>query len=84
MSVAHVPRSLRTSLNYSRALDDRAPYIYVHDPPAGIAKENLATEAYPVQINDARGHESRFTLDTTGFQFTTHVTPETWADFGRS
>ena len=76
MSEAHAPRHVRTSLNYFRALDDRSPYVYVHDPPAGIAQENLGTEPYSVQINDARGQESEFALDSAGFQFVNHASIE--------
>ncbi|KAH9936623.1 uncharacterized protein B0H18DRAFT_868366 [Fomitopsis serialis] len=75
-SAVQTPRDVLTSLYYFRALDDRAPYQYVHDPPAGIAKENLGVQAYPVKIDDARGREIEFTLDNSGFQFITHVSEE--------
>ena len=76
MSIAHASRDVRASLNYFRALDSRPPYIYVHDPPAGIMKENLGVETCSVQISDARGHQSKFTLDNSGFQFMRHVSAE--------
>ncbi|OBZ68697.1 Uncharacterized protein in dcmA 3'region [Grifola frondosa] len=50
-------------------MDDEAPYQYVEGHPEGEPQNNIGTDPQPVVIHDARGNESAYTLDTTGFQY---------------
>jgi len=53
----------------------------VHDTP-GIPQHNVLHEAYQnIVVNDIRGHEDDFCLDTQGFQLVTNDTSMTNDDF---
>ncbi|PCH39975.1 hypothetical protein WOLCODRAFT_98070 [Wolfiporia cocos MD-104 SS10] len=70
------PHDVPTTLNYYAPIGDEPPYQYVYDPPEGTPKNNLGTDPQPAVINDARGRESDFSIDTSGFQFVKHVSAE--------
>lgn len=70
------PHDIPTTLNYFAALDDDAPYQYVYDPPEGVPKNNVGADPHPVVIHDARGRESEFSIDTSGFQYVKHISAE--------
>ena len=70
------PRDVPATLNYYHSADGEGPYQYVSDPPEGVPKNNIKTEAYDVVIHDARGKEDTIGLDKTGFQYIRHVSQE--------
>jgi len=74
------PHDVPTTLNYYAPIGDEAPYQYASEPPTGTAKNNIGQDPHPVVVHDARGRESEFTIDTTGFQYVKHVSAET--EFG--
>ena len=43
------------------------------DPSTGTRKTNISREAFPVNIENVRGREAEYTLDTAGFQFFQHA-----------
>jgi len=47
--------------------DGSTPFSYVYDPPEGKPKQNYGTEAVKVVIQDIRGKESIFSVDSSGF-----------------
>ncbi|OBZ76059.1 hypothetical protein A0H81_03311 [Grifola frondosa] len=63
------PRDVSTTLNYYAPIGDEAPYQYVYDAPEGKLRDNLGSDPQPVIVQDVRGNESAYTLDTTGFQY---------------
>lgn len=71
------PHDVSTTLNYYVPEGDEAPYRYTYEPPAGKKESNIGIDPKPAVVHDARGRESEFTLDTTGFQFVKHVSSET-------
>ncbi|KAH9841816.1 uncharacterized protein C8Q71DRAFT_738925 [Rhodofomes roseus] len=72
------PHDVQTTLNYYAPLDGstEAPYQYVYDPPEGVAKNNLDVDPHPAVIYDARGRDSEFSIDTSGFQFVKYPSVE--------
>ncbi|KAI0359276.1 hypothetical protein OH77DRAFT_1434553 [Trametes cingulata] len=79
MAATHTvaPHDVPTTFNYYLATDGgaEAPYQYaLLDPPAGKPASNIGEDEHQVVVHDARGRESEFTLDTTGFQFVTWPT----------
>ncbi len=70
ISVPEPPRGdVVAPLNfYSPPTDGSAPYNLAGDVPAGAIPRNFGTSTHPVQIHDARGAESTFTLDVDAFQ----------------
>jgi len=70
------PHDVPTTLNYYAAIGDETPYQYVYEPPEGVQKNNIGTDPQPVVVHDARGRESEFSIDTSGFQFVKHVSAE--------
>ncbi|GJJ11693.1 hypothetical protein Clacol_005929 [Clathrus columnatus] len=70
VEVASVP----TSLNYFKPpLDGSKPWIRVEpDPKTGERPMNYSKEEQQVIIENVRGHESEYDLDTTGFLFHQH------------
>ncbi|KZT64908.1 hypothetical protein DAEQUDRAFT_732002 [Daedalea quercina L-15889] len=71
-------REVPTTLNYYAPLDNdpEPPYAYVADPPAGKPKTNVGSDPHPAVVYDARGHESEFNIDKTGFQWVKHPSVE--------
>ncbi|KAI0647770.1 hypothetical protein C8Q79DRAFT_924869 [Trametes meyenii] len=63
------PHDVQTTLNYYTPIGDEAPYQYIVDTPAGREPNNLGVDTRSVVVRDARGRESEFTLDSSGFQF---------------
>lgn len=45
-------------------------------PEEGMAAMKAMDEKHPVQVQDIRGQEARFTLDQNGFQYVRHGIPE--------
>ncbi|GJJ11677.1 hypothetical protein Clacol_005913 [Clathrus columnatus] len=70
VEIASVP----TSLNYFKPpLDGSKPWVQVNpDPKTGEQPMNYSKEAQQVIIENVRGHESEYDLDTTGFLFHQH------------
>lgn len=61
--------SVSATLNYYAPLGDDVPYTYAYEAPDGRPQTNVGQDPHPVVIHDARGNESKFSLDTTGFAF---------------
>jgi hypothetical protein len=56
---------------------------YLHRLPAltGFARTNIVSRKQPVQIFEVSGHEHLFTLDSSGFEFTSFDQPiQAWTD----
>ncbi|KAI8608543.1 hypothetical protein BC830DRAFT_1071941 [Chytriomyces sp. MP71] len=56
---------------YAGTNDGQPPYAYIginRTPPTGQPRNNTLSESKVVTVTDMRGIESRFTLDTFGFQ----------------
>ncbi|KAH6656851.1 hypothetical protein BKA67DRAFT_532096 [Truncatella angustata] len=69
INFAHRPGPGQTAINY------------VEDPPAGEPKRNLVVNAQDVIIEDIRGRESQFNLDTDAFAAISGVPPSAERDF---
>ncbi|KZT64907.1 hypothetical protein DAEQUDRAFT_769251 [Daedalea quercina L-15889] len=71
-------REVPTTLNYYAPLDNdrEPPYTYVGDPPTGKLKTNISNDPHPAVVYDARGHESEFDIDKTGFQWVKYPSVE--------
>lgn len=78
-----VPRGpVTATLNfYSPPLDSSIPRQYVADPPPGEVQRNYGDNPQPVSIQDARGHESIFTLDRDAFQIIQSVPESSESEF---
>ncbi|KZT09387.1 uncharacterized protein LAESUDRAFT_647013 [Laetiporus sulphureus 93-53] len=70
------PHDVPTTLNYYAPVGNEAPFQYVETPPEGKPQNNIGLDPHPVVIQDARGRESEYSIDTTGFQFVKHVSAE--------
>jgi len=70
------PRDVPTTLNYYIPTDDFPAYNYVEEPPEGVVRTNVGTDARSVIIHDVRGREDTIGLNKTGFQFVPHVSQE--------
>ena len=70
------PHDVPTSLNYYTPIGTEEPYQYVLSPPEGKEPNNLGVEPHDVTVHDARGRESDFSLDTSGFQFVKYPSAE--------
>ena len=70
------PHDVPTKLNYYEAIGADRPYNYVFEPPAGVPRSNVGLDAQDVTVHDARGKESEYSLDTSGFQFAKHTSQE--------
>ncbi|KIJ58345.1 hypothetical protein HYDPIDRAFT_163373, partial [Hydnomerulius pinastri MD-312] len=67
MSTDTVPAKL---LYFAPPLDGSRPYITINaDPSTGERGRNWVAEEHTVSIENIRGKESGYTLDTSGFQF---------------
>ena len=55
------------------------PYTYTYDPPAGVARTNIAGEPHTVRIADMRPIADELTLDVQGFALVD--APTTVSDF---
>jgi len=53
---------------YEAPKDGSKPFNYVETPPEGEPQRNFGEELHTVEINDIRGRESEFNLDTDAFQ----------------
>ncbi|KAL8947785.1 MAG: hypothetical protein Q9222_005970 [Ikaeria aurantiellina] len=64
-----IPRGpVTASLNfYEPPADNSKPYNYVELPPTGVPQRNYTDKAHSITINDLRGHEQLFNLDTHAF-----------------
>jgi hypothetical protein len=63
---SHLPRPLTATLHYLKRTTER-PVRYVKEPPPGIPTWNGIDDPREILIEDARGREQEFTLDTNGF-----------------
>ncbi|KZZ94129.1 methyltransferase [Ascosphaera apis ARSEF 7405] len=73
-------RMFTAELNFfGGSVDGSIPYHYVEEPPAGKLKENFKSHSQNVTIEDIRGREHGFDLDTHAFlplqDVPTKVTP---------
>jgi hypothetical protein len=64
--VAVSPKNLTAKLFYQKRTDQK-PARYVGEPPPGVVPFTGIDDPREVQIEDARGRESEFTLDRNGF-----------------
>ncbi|KAL2054922.1 hypothetical protein ABVK25_004744 [Lepraria finkii] len=66
---SYIPRgSVNTKLNfYAAPADGAKPFNYVETPPEGQPQRNFGDIELPVTINDIRGQESNFNIDTNAF-----------------
>ena len=73
-----IPRGpVSTKLNFYKAPEDGSgPWNYVEKPPEGQPQRNYGEEVVEVQMNDIRGHESKFYLDKDAFQAVSGVPSE--------
>ncbi|OJA12443.1 hypothetical protein AZE42_08206 [Rhizopogon vesiculosus] len=73
--------TVSTELAYfSPPLDGSRPFTSVNaDAKTGQRATNWVTEVHTVEIEDVRGKESNYTLDTAGFQY--HTRPSKHATF---
>lgn len=64
-----IPRGPVTSTLsfYAPPSDGSKPFNYVETPPAGQPQRNFGETLQPVTIQDLRGHEADFTLDSNAF-----------------
>jgi len=69
--------SVLTELNFFNplSLDGTKPHNYMYDEHEG-PQRNYGDVTHIAPINDIRGHESEFTLDTSGFQVVKSTTAE--------
>ena len=76
------PFSTTADLFYAREPEGGVcVYQYVDvTPPAGERVRNFELEPKSVVIENARGKEDSFSLDTTGFQFYNHISKLTTFD----
>lgn len=58
---------------YSSPEDGSEPFNYVEAPPTGQPERNFGDEEFSVTIQDARGREGDFSLDTDFFQLLCNV-----------
>jgi hypothetical protein len=63
---SHFAQSLTATLHYLKRTTER-PVRYVKEPPPGIPTWNGIDDPREILIEDARGREQEFTLDTNGF-----------------
>jgi hypothetical protein len=60
------PRNLTATLHYLKRGPEKPTYYRI-EPPPGVPQWNGIDDLREVQIEDARGRESEFTLDRNGF-----------------
>lgn len=67
--------TVSASLNYFQPpLDDSKPWIEVDiDPKTGDRRTNFSQEKRQFEIENVRGRENEYNLDTTGFRFHKHI-----------
>ncbi|KAF2095604.1 hypothetical protein NA57DRAFT_44350 [Rhizodiscina lignyota] len=65
-----VPRGPVTAplMFYAPPADGSKPWNYVEDPPAGQPKYNYSLQPREVELNDIRGREYEFNLDSNAFE----------------
>ncbi|KAK0706541.1 hypothetical protein B0T26DRAFT_656706 [Lasiosphaeria miniovina] len=80
---SRVPRGpVTATLNfYSPPSDGSAPFNHVDTPPAGLPQRNFSDAAHAVQLHDARGSETSFTLDNDAFAIVQNVPPSAEKSF---
>ncbi|KAG9960700.1 hypothetical protein KCU61_g6362, partial [Aureobasidium melanogenum] len=69
-----------TLIFYAPPPDNSAPWNYVEQPPEGFPQRNYTEHPSTVQLNDIRGQESFFQLNTQGFTTASNV-PSQCKDF---
>jgi hypothetical protein len=72
------PRNLTATLHYLKRGAEKPTYYRI-EPPPGVPQWNGIDDLREVQIEDARGRESEFTLDRNGFALV--KAPTAVADF---
>ncbi len=78
LDVSSQAKSLTTTLHYLKRGAEK-PVYYRTDPPSGEERWNGIDDPREVQVVDARGRESEFTLDRNGFALV--KAPTSVADF---
>ncbi len=66
LDVTVTPKHVAATLHYLVRGAEK-PVRYVDEPPPGVDSYNGIDDPREVQIEDARGRESEFTLDRNGF-----------------
>jgi hypothetical protein len=66
----YIPRGpVETELTYYvRPADGSVPFNYVEEAPAGQPQRNYGEATHKVTVDDIRGHEREYNLDTDAFQ----------------
>ncbi|KZW00752.1 hypothetical protein EXIGLDRAFT_720392 [Exidia glandulosa HHB12029] len=74
-ATSSLPKSVPTTFNYFQPpADGSAPYSKAdRDPVTGKQDTNWERDSRSLYVEDVRGHESEYTLDTAGFAY--HVGP---------
>ena len=82
-TTSSIPRGpVTTTLNfYAPPADGSKPHNYVESPPAGHPQRNFGDTETPVTVNDVRGREDSFTLDTNAFAALKNVGLSSEIDF---
>lgn len=55
------------SLVYQSVPAGEKPWQWINPQPAGEARDNIKLTSYDWEIQDIRGHEAEYDLDSTGF-----------------
>jgi hypothetical protein len=65
------PQSVPATLSYfTPPVDGSKPYTYINvDTETGERKRNWVEKKHTVEIENVRGQEADYTLDTAGFQY---------------
>ena len=80
---SYIPRGPVTATLqfYAPPSDGSKPFNYVEQAPAGQPQRNYGDKDLPVTIQDIRGYESAYTLDTNAFAALASVPPSTETAF---
>lgn len=75
---AYIPRGpVTAALSFYKApVDGSKPFNYVEEPPEGQPPRNFGEDVRDIDVNDIRGRESDFNLDTDAFQTLSDVASE--------
>jgi len=69
-------------LNFYKAPEDGSkPFNYVEAPPEGQPQRNFSDIDIPITIDDIRGHEASYNLDSNAFAALTNIPPSAEHDF---
>lgn len=68
------------NLNYfSPPANGEKPYVGINADSTGVRPQNWVREPHDIEIENVRGKEGEFSLDTSGFQYFRH--PQKYTSF---